>query len=974
VAGTLAAPRGSAALDRRGLSLAGVPIGALTLRATADARRLVVDLLEARRGDDRVTGAGAVDLTTGRIAGASLAVAIHDLGPYLGPWLPRDWPVGGALEGSVTLAGEIIAPEATGVLAGHGLSLGGRPLGEATLRGHSAGTRLTVDAAEVHRGADHLAASGTVDLAARRLEGVALDAAVADLGPDLAGLLPQDRAISGGVTLALRATGPFAAPQGSLAASLRDGRIGDLAVAEAELRARATGGQIVVESLAAHTAAGDVAAAGAVTRAAGDGVQVDLDALALSWQGRGLALAAPARLTLGRAGPYTVDRLVLSGEIGTVELAGVLAPAGESDLTLGLHDLTSDGWLDALMGERVTFSGLDATLHVAGTRAAPRLAVACGVRRLGGTGRVVSFTGAFDLAYGDRRLQVSRCDWSAAAGQRLTVTASLPLDPETPGWLAPGAVALDATLDLPDLGWLGDLLPPDLRSDGSVSATAVLAGTWDHPVGRVDVAVHGLSLPAALQPAPPGPYTVAVRLGVDGHDLSLEELRIDAPGAHLTAAGTWSDFPSVRPFLVTGDARPLAGAVHLDGAFALSELGWAAARLEGVQRLAGAIEGEVAVDGPARAPRAVARLAVTDGEVRLATGVPAVRAIHATAEVTPGAVRITDARGEVGGAPFRRTCSVTRPAGGKPVVELALTGTNLLLFRGEGVKVRADTDLHVRGPLARLAVAGELAITDGRLVKNVDLLSVLPGWGTPPARGGVQLFSIPAPPLRDATLRVRVTTKEPFEIKSNVARGTVRPELLLQGTGEIPVVQGEVYVDPIRISLPAGILRVESGVVRFLAGDPDRPRLDLSGRARMLGYDISVIVEGPYDEPVVTLSSVPPLLEEELLLLLLTGHPPKTGATQAATHAAGMNVAVYVGKGMLARLFSDQSAESDESVLDRFEVEIGRGVTRAGQETIDAQFRLAEGVVRDGDVLYITTEKDVYDDVNAGLKIVFRFK
>jgi translocation and assembly module TamB len=119
---------------------------------------------------------------------------------------------------------------------------------------------------------------------------------------------------------------------------------------------------------------------------------------------------------------------------------------------------------------------------------------------------------------------------------------------------------------------------------------------------------------------------------------------------------------------------------------------------------------------------------------------------------------------------------------------------------------------------------------------------------------------------------------------------------------------------------------------------------------------------------------VPPLLEEELLLLLLTGHPPKTGATQAATHAAGMNVAVYVGKGMLARLFSDQSAESDESVLDRFEVEIGRGVTRAGQETIDAQFRLAEGVVRDGDVLYITTEKDVYDDVNAGLKIVFRFK
>ena len=125
---------------------------------------------------------------------------------------------------------------------------------------------------------------------------------------------------------------------------------------------------------------------------------------------------------------------------------------------------------------------------------------------------------------------------------------------------------------------------------------------------------------------------------------------------------------------------------------------------------------------------------------------------------------------------------------------------------------------------------------------------------------------------------------------------------------------------------------------------------------------------------MVTLSPTPPLLEEELLLLLLTGHPPKSEATQASTNATGMNVAIYLGKGWISRLFAGQSAESDESVLDRFDVEIGRGVTRAGEEVIGARFRLAEDVPRDGDVLYITTEKDIYDDVNGGLKIVFRFK
>ena len=39
-----------------------------------------------------------------------------------------------------------------------------------------------------------------------------------------------------------------------------------------------------------------------------------------------------------------------------------------------------------------------------------------------------------------------------------------------------------------------------------------------------------------------------------------------------------------------------------------------------------------------------------------------------------------------------------------------------------------------------------------------------------------------------------------------------------------------------------------------------------------------------------------------------------------------------------------------------------------------AQFRLAEGVLRDRDKLYLTGEKDIFDFYNAGLKFVFKFK
>ena len=138
----------------------------------------------------------------------------------------------------------------------------------------------------------------------------------------------------------------------------------------------------------------------------------------------------------------------------------------------------------------------------------------------------------------------------------------------------------------------------------------------------------------------------------------------------------------------------------------------------------------------------------------------------------------------------------------------------------------------------------------------------------------------------------------------------------------------------------------------------------------MMEYEVNVLVEGPFDEPVVTLSSTPPLPDDELLLMVLTGQPPKA----AAGGKASMNVAVYLGRGLLERWFRSESTESDESVLDRFDVQIGRGVTRTGDETIEAEFRLAQGLVQEQDTLYLPGEKDVFDAFNAGVKIVFRFK
>lgn len=910
-------------------------------------------------------------LTNAPVTG-HLHIAVPDLAPLAALLsLP---PLRGAVRGEVAVTGSVGAPVGRAEISGTDLALRAVPLGALALRATAEHRRLVVDDLELSHDADRIMGHGAVDLANHRLDGVVLTADIDDLAPYLAPLLPADRQVCGALAATLSASGPYHDLETELEATLHQGEAAGLAIPAARLHARWRGDELRLDPAQVETAYGTVAAAGTVTT--GDGpraLAMVLDTLTLSREGIDLALAAPARVSRTPDGRYSVDGLRLAGAAGQVEVAGVVAAVGASDVTLHLTGFTGDRWLGPLVADRVTFAGLDGVVHLAGPRDDPTVSARATVARVAGRGATFPVAGAVDLAYGNGVVSVNQFEWTAEGGQHLTVTGHLPLDPWAPRWLQPGPIALVATVELPDFRLLGDLLPRSLRNPGAAHGALELSGTWAHPVGEVHLAAQGVALPEVIQPAPPGPYAVQIAATLADRDLSLSELRIDSPGLHTTGSGAWRGMPAPQALLAEGRGA-LTGEVTAQASFDLPDLAWAAAGITSIRRLAGAVTGEVCVTGPAREPQVEARLSLADGEVRPEVAVPSLHAVNGSAVVTTDRVQIETARGELGGSPFVVTGEVERRPGAAPRVDLALRGENLLLFRNAGVKVRADTDVKVTGPLDRLEVTGNFAVTDGRLVKNFDFLAVLRGSGQPKQEPGMRLFSLPDPPFSDARLRVRVTAKEPFQIRTNVARGTVRPEILLTGTGELPVVVGEVYVDPTRIRLPAGVLRVDAGVVRFLEGEPDRPRLDLVGGAKMLGYDISMHVEGPYDEPVVTLSSIPPLPDEELLLLLLAGVPPKTPATQASTRMAGMNVAVYVGRGLLTRWFGSEEVESEESILDRFEVEVGRGVTRTGDETIDTQFRLAEGVLRDGDVLYLTAEKDTFDDVNAGVKIVFRFQ
>jgi autotransporter translocation and assembly factor TamB len=981
VTGTLGTPSGRAWIEAETLSFQGMTYGDVTMKATSDSGTAVIESLVLQRGEDRFNGHGKFHFANLELEDVHLEFKVAELASYTATLWPPGWKlndrnpqISGAVDGSVTVAGPIKNPSGTLTLDVRQLKLDENPLGNAAVRLRANGPKITLDAMEIHQAEDFITLTGSFDWSSRHFENARLRLAIANVPGYTQNLLSKDLPVPLAIQGTVVMSGPLKEPQARIAVTLQQLPIDKLLVTSLSFKARSSGRRIDIELAEANSAFGRAMISGYLLRGSEDThFDLQLNQATLSSQGQTLALDKPGRIHISRDGKLSVKDLAWKGPSGRIGLRGVAALTGKSDLYLQISNFSSSGWLETISGDRWHFAGLNTLIHFLGTMDSPSISASGDVAKLGDLRVGVFLSGQFDLACTNDGVVIRRFDWQGAGDQKISMSGTLPLRLLGEPLLLPGQLSVDAKINLSDLETINPYYPQYLPSGGSLQAEAHISGSWKAPSAALSLRCRGFGLPRDLKPMPPGPYDIDGQIRLDGNHLIVKTVQIDS--SHLTFAGNgeWYGMPAWKDFL-TGVPQKLAGDVSLKGDLTIADLNWLAEENPELRRVSGRLYANLMMQGPVSSPQINARVRLIDAELRPDMDVPSIQSLNLEAVVTPVSLQVHTFKGELGGAAFNISGGATRTGAGDVRVDLRLQGENLLLYRSAGLKLRADTDLTLKGPLGSLELAGEVAISDGRLVKYFDFLGPLKGSAKPESKMGLQLFSIRKPPFRDTVFDVRITSKHPFTIHNNLAKGAFRPELTLTGTGEIPVLSGKIYVDPTRLILPAGRLVFESGVIRFDPNQPDRPTLDLIGQSRMLGYDITMLVEGPYDEPVVTLSSVPPLSNEELLLLVIAGRQPKATDASKASQRQSMNVAVFLGRDLISRWFSSESAEAGESIFERFEVQTGRAVTRGGDETIDARFQLAEGVLRDGDALYLTGEKDVFDFYNAGVRIVFRFK
>ncbi|MEL6429784.1 MAG: translocation/assembly module TamB domain-containing protein, partial [Planctomycetota bacterium] len=388
-----------------------------------------------------------------------------------------------------------------------------------------------------------------------------------------------------------------------------------------------------------------------------------------------------------------------------------------------------------------------------------------------------------------------------------------------------------------------------------------------------------------------------------------------------------------------------------------------------VRETGGRLSATVDLAGSLGAPELTGSARLTEGTFRY-RGVPPVVGAELEIEVSGDGITLTRGDLEVGSAPVALTGKVLMGQGNPRIVGATVKGSNVLLVRSRDARVRADLDLEIDGRVADLTVRGDVVLREGRIRSPIEFQSLLEGGGAAPptVSRGIELPAFGPPSV---ALALKVRTADPIRLEGRIARGGLRAELDVGGTAAEPRPTGSVFFDPLQLAVPAGTIDFTAGLVTFRPEDPELPTLDLVGETRLAGYDVTITVSGEYDRAEVELTSSPALSPDDLLLLVLTGQPPAAGA---GLEAAGQSVALYVAKDLVRGWFASGGFEDEdrESFLDRLEVTTGRDVSRAGVLTVEATYRLKEGLARDKDALYVVLERDTYEDYGLGLRLVLR--
>lgn len=345
---------------------------------------------------------------------------------------------------------------------------------------------------------------------------------------------------------------------------------------------------------------------------------------------------------------------------------------------------------------------------------------------------------------------------------------------------------------------------------------------------------------------------------------------------------------------------------------------------------------------------------------------PTLRGFNVRFSFTDNALTLDRFGGDLAGGPFSMSGRVTFAKLTEPILDLQMRAQSVLLARNDTLTARADGNVKVTGPFAAATVSGNVALTNTRILKNIDLIPIgLPGRPAPqPPAERPEFFSLPGPPFRDWKFDVAIKTKDPVLIRGNLATGEATTDMKLIGTGLKPGLQGVVHMEDVEATLPFSRLDVSRGSLTFDPKDSTNPTIDLQGTSVIRDYTVRVYVYGTLLSPQAIFTSEPPLPQEEIISLIATGASRRELST--GNVLAG-RAAMLLVQQLYRKIVKKGEPTDSNTVFNRLDLDLGTVDPRTGQQQATVRFKITDQIVLTGDV-------GVRGDFRGKLKYLIRFR
>jgi autotransporter translocation and assembly factor TamB len=398
-----------------------------------------------------------------------------------------------------------------------------------------------------------------------------------------------------------------------------------------------------------------------------------------------------------------------------------------------------------------------------------------------------------------------------------------------------------------------------------------------------------------------------------------------------------------------------------------------------VRRIDGSASIDVKVGGTVEKPAFSGLAVITLKEARLTNeNVPGIGQFDARVVFAEDTLRFERFRGEVGGGTFDLGGAVKIARLDDPAFDLRLQAKEVLVKRDDSITVRSNADVKVGGTLKAGTVTGEIAITQSRFFKEIDILPIgLPGKPKPAPKSAPSEPNVVLPsPLDKWKIDLRILTRQndPFLVRGNVANGSVSMDVRVGNTGSQPWLDGAVTIDHFKGSLPFSTLTVEGGHVYFTQNNPLQPILDIQAQSRIRDYTVTAYIFGNAYQPQITFSSEPPLPHADIVSLLATGST--TADISGNADVLASRAALLAVQSIWRKIFKPKTSaaaapkrdgEGAGSFLNRFELELGGTDVATGAREATSKFRI-------NDQLYLLGELDTQGRYTGSLKYLLRFR